>query len=104
MPTIPTKAGKVIVPVLASDFPWDIIPPMGTPGSKTLTLTLDFDYGTGTVTAPLKVHGLQRIFVAQQEAPGGYHVIRGKLAANGSRLLEAGALYQPPPPPKPAAE
>ena len=101
MPTIPTKSVKVTVPVLASEFPWDIIPPLGTPGSKTLVVTMDCDYGTGTITAPIKVHGLQRIFIAQQEAPGGYIVIQGKLAENGTRLLEAGASYQPPA--KPAA-
>ncbi len=104
MPTISTKSVKVTVTVLASDFPWDIIPPMGAPGSKTLVVTLELDYGTGTLTAPLKIHCLQRNFIAQQEAPGGYIVIQGKLAVNGSRLLEAGAAYQPPPPPNPAAD
>ena len=75
---------------------------LGTPAriEGALAVTLELDYGAGSITAPLKDHGLQRIFIAQQEAPGGYIMIQGKLAQNGTGLLEAGSSYQPPPPPK----
>lgn len=93
---ITIKPPKITVSMLASEFPWDIIPPIGTPGSKSLTIPLVMDYGTGQISLLAKVHGLQRSFAAYQEAPGGYLMFQGKLAQDGRQLLEPGSTYQVP--------
>ena len=95
---ITVKPPKITISMLASEFPWDIIPPIGTPGSKSLTIPLVMDYGTGQISLLAKVHGLQRSFAAYQEAPGGYLMFQGKLAQDGRQLLEPGSTYQVPSP------
>ena len=96
MTHITVKPPKITVSLLASEFPWDIVPPIGTPGSKSMTTPLTMDYGTGQVNALVKTHGLQRSYAAYQAAPGGYLMIQGKLAQDGRQLLEPGSPYQVP--------
>ena len=95
---VQAKAVKVTIPIEASAFPLDAVPPPGTPGVKDMSFTYEVDYGGGTLTALLRGPGLQKVAAAVAAAQqGGFVVIQGKLS--GSKLLEAGAFFQPKPTP-----
>ena len=93
---VQAKAVKVTIPIESVGFPLSHVPPVGTPGAKSMTITYEVDYGGGTLLAQLKVPGLQKIAAAAAAAPqGGFVVIQGRL--QGTQLLEAGAIFQAKP-------
>ena len=94
--SIVVKAVKVTIPVPSAEFPWSVIPPPGTPGAKNMTVDLSVEYADGRIDVGLRAPSLQKILAAHQAAPGGFLVLQGKLSGGGTKLAEAGAVYQPP--------
>jgi hypothetical protein len=96
--SIAVKAVKITIPIPSTDFPWNVVPPPGTPGAKNMTVDLSVEYADGRIDVGLRAPSLQKILAAHEAAPGGFLVLQGKLSFGGSRLAEAGVVYQPPRP------
>ena len=96
--SVTVKAVKITVPIPSADFPWSVVPPAGTPGAKNLLIDISLEYADGRIDVALRAVGLQKVAAAYQGTPGGYVVIQGKLALGGTKLVEAGAVYQAPKP------
>jgi len=91
---IKAKAAKVTMTVDSDDFPWDAVPPPGTPGGKNVVIDMEVDHGGGVLTLSIKGGTAQKALVTHQQTPqGGFVILQGKMI--GDKLEDGGVVYQP---------
>lgn len=88
---------KVTVVVEPESFPFQMVPAVGTPGGKTVQVPFVIRIAGGkALNVTLKGGTLQRFAQTVQDNPqGGAAVIAGKLADDGTSIIEAGITFQP---------
>ncbi|HIE1296415.1 MULTISPECIES: hypothetical protein [Burkholderia] len=96
-PVIHARAVKVSVVVDVERFPFDAVPPVGTPGAKNAQLPFSICTPAGRIVkTTLKGGTLQRFVQAVRDNPaGGAAVIAGRISDDGKSILDAGITFQP---------